>query len=412
MRSPERSPQANGAPKFRARGFLRSGGSIACPLQRNLGRGIVVALALCLAHFAGGVGTASSAATGTVQEARLYSPSSLWNTPIAENPEIAPNNAKLIKELDGGNSAQSCQYEAGIDCLSTGFEYAPTVWYGGTSTPLVKVQINYPTCDAEEVEVPLEPGWVPDPSDEGHMAVLAYSGLEYDFWRGAQPGEKPKANPPAEPSCPTVDAWTADAVVTTNWKTGLAQEGGVHGSNTPEGAGLITQKDLESKATYWPHALAFSYAHDCKETLSWCGRPLPANGTGDGACKAKAVCIPEGARIQLEPSFDCAIGHNEIMFKWEEQWCNTLEKYGMIDVDSSANDPKDEGSGVDIFAQQFSSWTGGFLPPWRTEYKTGSALVKSECKEMYELDQPPWCVGERVGIMPEGLLSHMRVLKW
>jgi hypothetical protein len=370
------------------------------------------------ASDAGGVQTATSAATPTVGDALLYSPSSLWNTPIGTSPDVSINSASEIKELDGGNSKKGCEYEPGIDCLSSDFEYTPTLWYATASTPKVKVEIDYPTCDASSVEVPIESGWVPDPSGEGHMAVLGYNGTEYDLWQAQVPNKPPKshyADDKGAPkhSCPTVDAWTAGEVLaTTNWNTGLAQEGGVHASNTPEGAGLITQKDLESKASYWPHALAFAYTHNCKEALSWCGRPLPANGIGDGTCKEEAICIPEGARIQLEPSFDCSIGNNEIKYRWEEQWCRTLQKFGMIDVDSTADDRKAKGSGAVIWAQQFGSWTNGFRPPWRTEYRAGSALVEGECKAMYEASAPSWCVGERAGVMPMGLLAHMRVLKW
>ncbi len=389
---------------------------------------------LSLAPPAAPVSTVSPTVSDLAEEGRtpsaisppapLYSPSSLWNTPVSADPEISPTNATEIKELDGEDSSKGCENQVGFSCLGSGFEYAPTVWYGTSSTQMARVEIDYPKCDAEEMEVPLEPGWVPDPSDEGHMAVLGYNGTEYDFWQGAQPDEAPKSHysgdkggtEPPEHSCPTVDVWTAGEVVRTNWKTGLAQEGGVHASNTPEGAGLITQKDLESKASYWPHALAFSYAHNCKETLSWCGRPKPANGTGDGACEEEAVCIPEGARLQLEPSFDCTIGQNEIEYKWEEQWCNTLKQYGMIDVDSSADEPRSGNTGANIFAQQMSSWTNGFEPPWRTEYKTGAALTEVECENVYGLTSPPsppsWCVGERSGIMPGVLLAHMRVLKW
>ncbi len=369
----------------------------------------------------------SSAATAVVMAVPLYSPSSLWNTPIAANPEISVHNAEEVKELDGGNSAKGCEYEAGMNCLGSGVEYAPTIWYASVSTPMVKVEIDYPRCDSSTVEVPLEPNWVPDPSDEGHMAVLGYNGTEYDFWQGADPNEVPKSEYSGdtggenkfgskEHSCPEVGKWTAGEVVTTNWKTGLAQEGGVHASNTPEGAGTITQKDLESKASYWPHALAFSYSHTCRETLSWCGTPLPANGRAGDVCEEEAICLPEGARIQLEPSFDCSVGNNEIAYKWEEQWCNTLRVYGMIEVDSSANDPRDVGSGVDIFAQQFASWQNGFVPSWRARHRVGSGLTKAECEFIYKYsviyEPPQWCEGERAGALPKAVISHMRVLKW
>ena len=370
---------------------------------------------------ADGATPASSAATALVtalkDDVPLYAPTSLWNTPVSANPEISPEDAEEIKTLDGGN----CKVDCG-DTLNTGIYYSPTVWYATPSTPLVKVQINYPTCDAEEVAVPLEPGWAPDPSDEGHMAVLGYNKkdepTEYDFWRGSAPDERGKGED-TEPACAKTGQWMADEVVAgENWQTGTGAAGlGVHASKTPEGAGLITQKDLESKASYWSHALAFSYGHNCKESLSWCGRPLPASGTGDGTCTEQAVCIPEGARVQLEPSFDCTVGNNEIRYKWEEQFCNTLRIYGMIDVDSCCNYSKDEGSGINVWDQQFVSWGKGFAPPWRTEYVRGAAAELSECeKVIFKFEEPvrpvSWCVGERVGIMPDAVMSHMRVLKW
>ncbi len=386
---------------------------------------------------AGGSGEAASAVSATVTSPPLYSPSSPWNTPIptSPEPELSPHNTEEIEAMDGRLGGESRGVEVGS------WDFAPTIYYATASTPLVPVYDHDKGCEA--VMVPIESGWRPDPSDEGHMAILAVNGTEYDFWRAAGPTEKTKPEPEGGPEtdgCVEPGKWKAIEIQEcANWKTGSAENNcGIHSSNTPEGAGAVTQKDLEGTKSYWPHALAFAYGWVCSENYSWCQPngvgypPKPAGGRGGAACTEEKYCIPNGTHIQLNPKMNCAIGaeyeagkgSNEIDYKWEEQFCNTLRIYGAFLVDQSSSPHTTYG--MDFFGQQFGSWTypvNGWLPPYRTEHKAGAALGEKECTEtsgdyLYglfgtqSLIYPSWCVGEREAQLPLKYLKYMRVLKW
>ncbi len=271
-------------------------------------------------------------------------------------------------------------------------EWTATVWYATPSTPMVEVQIDYPTCDAKSLKAPIPAGAVPDRSPEGHMVVAGSEGTEYDFYQAQSPNQTPKSHYAGDGSgCPAVGAWTAAEMTTGNWKTGSGSGGGVRGSETPEGAGLITQRDLEMPAgSTWPHALAVTYGPTCKKTLSWCGVVLPATQNA-GSCEVQSRCLPEGARLQLEPTINCNTWPS-IKYEWQRQWCRTWETYGVIIVDT-------KGTGLTGGATQYTqnplSWSKGFKPPWDSDTEI-----------------PPDAEGERVGVMPNDLLSHFRVLAW
>ncbi len=343
---------------------------------------------LVTASNTAGSGASSSAATATVWTPRWYAANSLWNTPIAANPAIAPNDASLIAQW---SETAPCEVQ-GSYCMQSLVEWTPTVWYASANTPMVEVQIDYPTCDASSVEAPIPAGALPDPSSEGHMIVMGSDGTEYGFYQMQSPNQPPKSHYSGDgKGCPTVGAWTAADHGTSNWKTGLGVGGGMHASETPEGAGLITQQDLEMPAgSTWPHALAITYGPTCKKSLSWCGAVLPATQNG-GTCEVQSRCLPEGARLQLEPTINCSTWPS-IKYEWQRQWCRTWETYGVIIVDT-------KGTGLAGGAAQFTqnplSWKGGFKPPWDSDP---------------EIPANP--DGEKVGVMPNDLLSHFRVLAW
>ena len=96
----------------------------------------------------------------------LFSPSSVWDTPIGSNPTLASNNTSLI-------AAFSDTSVCGSNCLHPQYDYTPAIWVANNSTPLVTVVVDYPTCNAKTVQVPIPAGAVPDPSLEGHMVIFA-----------------------------------------------------------------------------------------------------------------------------------------------------------------------------------------------------------------------------------------------
>jgi O-antigen/teichoic acid export membrane protein len=297
---------------------------------------------------------------------RWYAPDSLWNTPIGPHPRLAPNGATLVAALVATRG------------IGVAYDYTPAIWYASRDTPNVPVRIDYPRCGVRTVWVPIPRGAIPDPSPEGHM-VIAQTGaeVEYDFYMAQSPNRSPKSSVYYSKPCPTVDEWTADKVVTTNWRTGSGQElGSPRGSGTAEGSGVILPRDTEMPAgATWDHALAISYGNTCSVTMGWCPIVAPATQE-DGSCTDRARCLPEGARLQLDPSIDCNTWPG-IRYVWQRQLCRTLQVYGGIIIDTNSDGP--------MIPDQWYGSLIAYTWPWLR-------------------DGPPR--------LPHDLLTHFRVLAW
>jgi hypothetical protein len=239
---------------------------------------------------------------------------------------------------------------------------------------MVTVRIDFPTCADRTVQVPIPANAVPDPSPEGHMAIMqADTGVEYDFWKAQAP------NQPSKYGCPTAKTWTAGHVLTTSWQTGVGSLQSARGSGTSEGAGTIRPRDTQmAPGSTWEHALAVSYRDTCSHAMSWCPYVPPAISE-DGICTDQAHCVPEGARIQLDPSIDCTTWPS-LQYEWQRQMCRTFQVYGGIIVDSS-------GGGGPMIYDQWRGSLEGYTWPWLEPGTTTTGL-------------------------PNDLLSHFRFLAW
>jgi O-antigen/teichoic acid export membrane protein len=297
---------------------------------------------------------------------RWYAPTSIWNTPIASHPRVAPNNATLVAAL------------VRTPAIGVSYNYTPAIWYAQPDTPKVPVRIDVPRCGARTVWVPIPNGAIPDISSEGHMIVAQYgTGIEYDFYKAQSPDRPPKSSVYYSKPCATAGEWTAAKVLATNWLTGNGSLlGSPRGSGTAEGSGVILPRDVEMPASAtWDHALAMAYRNTCSDRMSWCPLVAPATQE-DGTCTDRASCLPEGARLQLDPSIDCNTWPS-IRFKWQRQMCRTLQVYGGIIIDTNAGGP--------TMADQWHGSLIGYTWPWLREGELN---------------------------LPHDLLAHFRVLAW
>jgi O-antigen/teichoic acid export membrane protein len=309
------------------------------------------------------VAPARSAAAAS---ARWYAPTSLWNRPIGPHPRLAGNDASLVSAL-----AQS-------PAIGVAYDYTPAIWYAAAGARKVPVRIDAPHCGARTVWVPIPPGAAPDPSSEGQMTVAQYgTGTEYDLYKAQAPNRLAKSSVYYSHPCATADEWTAAKVVTTNWQTGNGElPGSTRGSGTPEGAGTILPRDTQmAPGATWDHALGAAYRYTCSHTERWCPIVAPATDE-DGTCTDQAICLPEGARLQLDPSINCGTWPS-LGYAWQRQMCRTLQVYGAIIIDTNQGGP--------TFADQ---WRGS-LPDYRW----------------------PW-LGQGGLNLPRSLLAHFRVLAW
>lgn len=291
---------------------------------------------------------------------RWYRATSAWNTRIPQNPPIAPRNAGLMQAF----GARWCVRGA---CLGPTMVSVPAVYYASRATPLVTVQVNFPTCDAREVRAPIPAGAVPDGPPEGGMTVMvAKTGVEWDFFKLTRPGVKPLSS---GPECHATENWAATVVVKADpgWKGSGTFKAAPRASGTLNGSGLIRPRDTRRPAgATWDHAVALAYPGTLAGTQAW-----PAVHT-DGRCGDPDACIPVGARLQLDPSIDCG-SWPTLAAEWQRQLCRTLQRYGLIIVD------------------------------------TGSALLVQNPVSLRSYVYP-WSPGWAA--LPADLATHLRVLDW
>jgi hypothetical protein len=75
----------------------------------------------------------------------------------------------------------------------------------------------------------------------------------------------------------------------------------------------------------WDHVLVMGYPHTRNTFV------FPA-GSSDGPFTDSAS-LPMGSRIQLDPAFDV---NGSSMPEWQKQLCRTLQKYGVVVVDTGS----------------------------------------------------------------------------
>jgi hypothetical protein len=247
--------------------------------------------------------------------------------PIPPGAKVDPNSGRYVRAL--AEAVRSRGF------FLTVRRWSVPVYYANKSTPRRDVRL---TASWRAVDwmlgVPIPPDAAPDPEDDGHMTVLEPStGCEFDFYRAH------KVN----------GSWSAD------WGNTLRTSGsGVYpyaystrGSGFSNLAGLIWPAEL--KAREIKHALMFSYP-----LTSAAGAVPPATETDGQSTRSDA--LPEGARLQLDPSLD--LGRLGLR-PYERTVARALQRYGMYLGDTN-------GGGVGLYAVSPQSYSSnpyaGLLP--------------------------------------------------
>lgn len=213
--------------------------------------------------------TGDASAAQSASRTRPFAPAGAWNSPIPQRPALDPASARIAGYLGG---------ERGTANL---YDYGVPVYEADADTPRRPVQCTAPwgRCELEDAPVPLPEGARPSRGSDGAMVVVdAARGKVYDFWqlRRGDGGQ-----------------WVA------SWGevTELDGDGrdGATGAGVSVLSGVIRAREI--RAGYIPHALTFSTDNACRAEHRY-----PAVKT-DGR-SSRADCIPQGARIQLDPSID------------------------------------------------------------------------------------------------------------
>jgi hypothetical protein len=198
---------------------------------------------------------------------RPFAASSPWNVTIPTNPVLDPNSAEIAKYV--GYKAGAALYEDGVP-----------IWETGPSDPLNNVLCTEPwgTCQPSQQPIPIPSTAEPSTGSDHHMVVID-GNKGYDFWQASR-------------TSPT--SWTS------SWDTSFSLEGsgtgdGATGSGIPLLAGVVRLNEMTQGQIN--HALTFSSNGTCTSVFRYPAVKTDGLSTGSN-------CIPEGARIQLNPSID------------------------------------------------------------------------------------------------------------
>jgi hypothetical protein len=191
--------------------------------------------------------------------------------PIPANPALDPNSPAIAGYLGGEMKAYADLYETGTP-----------VWESSPGDPFNDVECTeaWGTCQLTKQPIQIPSNAQGAGGSDGSMVVInqtTHTG--YDFWRASR---------------------TSSTSWTTAWGTSFSLQGsgtggGATGAGVPLLAGLprlneITRGQID-------HALGFISDNTCASVYRY-----PASKT-DGKAKT-SNCIPEGARIQLDPSIN------------------------------------------------------------------------------------------------------------
>jgi hypothetical protein len=183
--------------------------------------------------------------------------------------------------------------------------YTTPVYYVGPNIPTKDVPLTASWAPRRVLRgVPIPAGVQPSPGSDGHVTIVSKStGCEYDFW-GV-----------------TV---SADGGLTAKWANVISLSRSGVFTNGPAArasgfallAGLILPTDLRRGRI--DHALVFAYP------FTKAGGPVPPAIGSDGETQG-AQAIPEGARVQLDPSLDLStLG----LRPYEFMVARALQEYG------------------------------------------------------------------------------------
>ncbi len=228
---------------------------------------------------------------------------------IPDTAAIDPNSSTMV---------QSLIEQAQQSFLIAVKKWTVPVYYASSQTPRYDVKLTASWAPKRYLKnVPIPEFAEPDPEDDGHMVIISREdGCIYDFWQAKYRNGEWKAS------------WGNAIPIQSN---GIFPGGfSARGSGFELLQGVIWPQELANG--YIPHALIFSYDH------TKAGGPVPPATESDGTSN-DPWAIPEGARIQLDPTLNLdSLGLSE----YEKIIARALQEYGMYCAD--------DGGGIQLYA--------------------------------------------------------------
>lgn len=240
---------------------------------------------------------------------RLYSSDSFFNQPIPPGAEVDPNSAAMIAKAivpyaSGANFANTDKWGVGLAFADAG------------STTYSISCLLYGCSRAVSARVPLYAR--PALGSDAHLAVIdPASGIELDMYKASYDA--------------AADAWSAGSRYLTDpagWGALCSPGsrcGGAVASSLALMGGVVRPEEIAQGRI--DHALVFTTPYTRKDLIA-----CPAAWT-DGVYDDPAA-LPEGARIQLDPSFDIDA---QSWPRWKKVIARALQEYGAYLVDTGGS---------------------------------------------------------------------------
>ena len=191
------------------------------------------------------------------------------------------------------------------------------VFFADSFTTIYDVTITDPEWGFIMEDIPIPDNAAPDSEEDGHLCIIDEStGVEYDFWQAEKQGNTWSAS------------WGNSISI---YSTGTYPWGaGARASGFALTAGLILPNEFEQGII--DHALVFSL----DPTLVRQGGPILPATDSDGY-STDPLALPEGARLQLDPSINL---DNRNLTPSEKIIAKALQEYGMILGDIGGGSPE------------------------------------------------------------------------
>ena len=282
------------------------------PSTRSIGRRRSLAAGLLALLAAASVGAASATAQvgrapGTTDasggdQVRPFSDASAWNVPIPASPALDRDSDAMVARLARDAGAYALLYDFGTP-----------IYEAAADDRKVAVTCTEPwgRCDLEDRPLRMPADADPNAGSDGAMVVVdRASRTVCDFWQARRVGGE------------WLTSWGTCASLDGD---GRGPSGGATGAGVNLLAGVVRTDEI--RAGRIEHALSFGTDNACVGTYRY-----PATKT-DGA-SPRGDCIPQGARVQLDPRIDVeaipGITEGEITV------ARALQEYGAYARDNAA----------------------------------------------------------------------------
>jgi hypothetical protein len=207
-----------------------------------------------------------------------FSPTSVWNAPLAANAPLASNSSALVGELQ----RQVTQYGPWINT----YQYSVPVYTVPAGQPTVHVTLdqNVPAVQAGFNAVPIPPNAQAAAGSDQHMVVWQPSSdTMWEFWKMNLQSNGWHAR------------WGGTMYNVSTNPGYFPATMGATGTSLPLVGGLMTISEFQSGQIN--HALAVAIPQTAANSFVFPAQRSDGNYTGPNA-------IPEGTRFRLDPSID------------------------------------------------------------------------------------------------------------